>query len=41
MQSLNQEMQTAFVIVTHDMELARKMDKIYSLIDGKFVTPEY
>ncbi len=36
MQSLNQEMQTAFVIVTHDMQLAEKMDKVYNLIDGKF-----
>ncbi len=35
MQSLNQEMQTAFVIVTHDMQLAEKMDKIYTLVDGK------
>ncbi len=35
MQTLNQEMQTAFIIVTHDMELAKKMDKIYSLVDGK------
>ena len=35
MQELNEEMETAFVIVTHDMELAQKMDKIYSLVDGK------
>lgn len=34
MQSLNQEMQTAFIIVTHDMQLAEKMDKIYNLVDG-------
>ena len=34
MQELNQEMQTAFVIVTHDMQLAEKMDKIYHLVDG-------
>lgn len=34
MQELNQEFKTAFVIVTHDMQLARKMDKIYSLVDG-------
>ena len=37
MQSLNQEMQTAFIIVTHDMQLAEKMDKVYNLIDGDFV----
>ncbi len=36
MQSLNQEMQTAFVIVTHDMQLAEKMDKVYNLVDGNF-----
>ncbi len=35
MQELNQELQTAFIIVTHDMQLAEKMDKIYSLVDGK------
>lgn len=35
MQGLNNELQTAFVIVTHDMQLAQKMDKIYSLVDGK------
>ena len=35
MQELNQEMKTAFIIVTHDMQLAEKMDKIYTLIDGR------
>ena len=35
MQTLNQEMGTAFIIVTHDRQLAEKMDKIYSLVDGK------
>jgi len=34
MQTLNQELQTAFIIVTHDMQLAEKMDKIYHLVDG-------
>ncbi|KAG1665749.1 Lipoprotein-releasing system ATP-binding protein LolD [Nymphon striatum] len=34
MQELNQELQTAFVIVTHDMQLAEKMDRTYSLVDG-------
>ena len=37
MQGLNQEMQTAFIIVTHDMQLAEKMDKVYNLVDGNFV----
>jgi lipoprotein-releasing system ATP-binding protein len=36
MQGLNQEMKTAFIIVTHDMQLAEKMDKVYNLIDGNF-----
>jgi len=35
MEKLNQEMQTAFIIVTHDRQLAQKMDKIYTLVDGK------
>lgn len=35
MQELNDEMGTAFVVVTHDLELAKKMDKAYLLLDGK------
>ena len=35
MQELNQELGTAFVIVTHDMQLAEKMDKIYTLVGGQ------
>lgn len=35
MQQLNEAMKTAFVIVTHDRQLAEKMDKIYHLVDGK------
>ena len=34
MMQLNQELQTAIVMVTHDMELARKMDTIYEITDG-------
>ncbi len=34
MQELNSALNTAFIIVTHDMQLAEKMDKIYSLVDG-------
>jgi len=34
MQELNDELQTAFVIVTHDLLLAKKMDKTYRLVDG-------
>jgi lipoprotein-releasing system ATP-binding protein len=38
MQTLNQEMGTAFIIVTHDRQLAEKMDKIYTLVDGELTT---
>jgi lipoprotein-releasing system ATP-binding protein len=35
MQTLNAEMKTAFIVVTHDLELAKKMDRAYLLLDGK------
>jgi lipoprotein-releasing system ATP-binding protein len=34
---LNAEFQTAIVIVTHDLNLAKKMDKIYQLNKGRLV----
>ncbi len=34
---LNREQNVALVLVTHSMELASKMDKIYNLRDGKLV----
>ena len=34
MQELNQELGTAFIVVTHDLELAKKMDTVYQLVDG-------
>lgn len=34
MQELNAEMKTAFIVVTHDLELAKKMDRAYLLLDG-------
>ena len=34
MLSLNQSHQTSFVVVTHDPQLAKRMDKVYHLIDG-------
>ncbi|MEE9304456.1 MAG: lipoprotein-releasing ABC transporter ATP-binding protein LolD [Thiotrichaceae bacterium] len=35
MQELNQQLGTAFIVVTHDLVLAEKMDKIYQLVDGR------
>lgn len=35
MQSLNESLQTAFVIVTHDLSLARRMDSVYRLVEGR------
>ncbi len=34
MQELNQELETAFIVVTHDLSLAKKMDSMYQLVDG-------
>ena len=34
---LSQDFQTSFVIVTHDEELAKKMDKIYRIVKGSLV----
>jgi lipoprotein-releasing system ATP-binding protein len=34
MQELNQELGTAFIVVTHDLSLAKKMDSIYQLVNG-------
>jgi len=34
MQELNNVLQTAFVIVTHDLQLAEKMDRQFNLVDG-------
>ncbi|QQZ27601.1 lipoprotein-releasing ABC transporter ATP-binding protein LolD [Thiothrix subterranea] len=34
MQSLNEALGTAFVVVTHDLQLAAKMDTVYRLTDG-------
>ena len=36
---LNREQNVALVIVTHSMELAAKMDKVYHLREGKLSTP--
>ncbi len=34
MQELNDDLQTTFIIVTHDLQLAEKMDRQFSLVDG-------
>lgn len=31
---LREQMQTSFIVVTHDIELANRLDRSYSLIDG-------
>lgn len=34
MQGLNDELQTALLVVTHDLQLARRMDSVYRLQEG-------
>jgi lipoprotein-releasing system ATP-binding protein len=36
--ALNREFKTAFVIVTHDLTIAHKMQRVLVLEDGKFIT---
>nr|WP_256834660.1 lipoprotein-releasing ABC transporter ATP-binding protein LolD [Pseudomonas oleovorans] len=38
MRELSRDSNTAFLVVTHDMQLARQMDRVLSLQDGKLVT---
>jgi len=38
MRELSRDSNTAFLVVTHDMQLARQMDRVLSLQDGTLVT---
>lgn len=35
MQELNREMGTSFIVVTHDMRFAKRMDRMVNLVDGE------
>ncbi|MDH5408575.1 MAG: lipoprotein-releasing ABC transporter ATP-binding protein LolD [Gammaproteobacteria bacterium] len=35
MQELNREIGTSFIVVTHDMRFAKRMDRMLSLVDGE------
>lgn len=38
MQNLSKEFGVAFVVVTHDLELANKLERKYKLLDGSLIT---
>lgn len=40
MLELNQERNTALLVVTHDMTLANQMDRQYHLSEGRFILPD-
>jgi lipoprotein-releasing system ATP-binding protein len=37
MREINRELNTSFVVVTHDLNFAKKMDRILHLVDGQIV----
>jgi lipoprotein-releasing system ATP-binding protein len=37
MRSVNREASTAFLLVTHNLELARRCDRVIELVDGRIV----
>jgi lipoprotein-releasing system ATP-binding protein len=39
MKSLNEQLGTSFIVVTHDLELAKRMQKILTLVDGVLTNP--
>lgn len=39
MLTLNEEQQTALVVVTHDLHLANQMDRQFKLTEGRFLSP--
>ena len=40
MLELNREFDTSFIVATHDPQIARRMDRIYMLEDGRLVPQE-
>jgi lipoprotein-releasing system ATP-binding protein len=40
MLELNRELGTSFIVATHDAQIAQRMDRIYTLVDGRLVTRE-